>query len=301
MAGRQTASRLKLGMTAAMLASALLAGGAGEAQGEAVPVDPGQGFWSVGCPFTVRAPNDPIVSFGRPGASHMHDFFGNPKVTAFSTRRRLLRAPAKCTRGGDHSGYWAPTLARGASRDEAGEPSGIVPSHASIYYLAAMRDPATIRPFPTGLRMIAGDGRATSGQDREVVAWFCGEGGRPQPEPPLCVGSPLHARILFPDCTDGRRDSADHRSHMAYSEHQPGAEFRTCPQGHPVSVPQVRLTIAYPANAGFFSELSSGGRFSMHADFFEAWEGRSIERLVRGCINENRNCGHLGPVGPDES
>ena len=31
------------------------------------------------CPFSHRLPDDPIVSPNLPGASHMHDFFGNTR------------------------------------------------------------------------------------------------------------------------------------------------------------------------------------------------------------------------------
>ena len=37
------------------------------------------------CTFTHRAPDDPIVFFGQPGASHDHSFVGNTSTNASST------------------------------------------------------------------------------------------------------------------------------------------------------------------------------------------------------------------------
>jgi hypothetical protein len=37
--------------------------------------------------------------------------------------------------------------------------------------------------------------------------------------------------------------------------------------------------------------LSSGGRYSAHADFFNAWNQGRLASLVRGCLNALRRCG----------
>jgi len=46
----------------------------------------------VDCLFAHRAKDDPIVYPRQPGASHMHDFFGNKSTNAFSTYRSMRRA-----------------------------------------------------------------------------------------------------------------------------------------------------------------------------------------------------------------
>src|SRR5215207_7095069 len=51
----------------------------------------GVNFISV-CAFSHRAPDDPIVSPGQPGASHDHSFVGNASTSAFSNLRTLLAA-----------------------------------------------------------------------------------------------------------------------------------------------------------------------------------------------------------------
>jgi hypothetical protein len=36
--------------------------------------------------------------------------------------------------------------------------------------------------------------------------------------------------------------------------------------------------------------LSSGGQFSMHADFWNAWTPAAMQWLVDNCLNATRNC-----------
>ena len=61
------------------------------------------------------------------------------------------------------------------------------------------------------------------------------QGMKPSAEVPTCPdtrGSFLRLHIRFPECWDGRNiDSADHKSHMAYSR------AGVCPSTHPISVP----------------------------------------------------------------
>ena len=79
----------------------------------------------------------------------------------------------------------------------------------------------------------------------------------------------------FPDCWDGKRlDSANHKSHMAYSSQD------VCPGSHPVAVPALSLVIYYHVSGGPSAELSSGGQLSAHADFVNAWKQEALARLV---------------------
>ena len=79
--------------------------------------------------------------------------------------------------------------------------------------------------------------------------------------------------VNFPDCWDGRRlDSADHRSHMAYSVNG------NCPSTHKVAVPFMRMLILYPAVAR--GSTVASGRFSEHGDFINAWDQEALDELV---------------------
>lgn len=239
---------------------------------------PNESIFVSPCGFSHRASDDPIVFPGRPGAAHSHDFFGNRSTNAHSTRSSLLGQSTTCRRSSDKAGYWVPTLSKN------GRP--LTPVRAQFYYRQGPKPAADIEPHPAGLRVIAGNGKATEPQGLDVTSWHCGEEADGtflrRTEVPLCAtGRQLHVQIRFPDCWDGRRlDSADHQSHMAYSRP------RSCPSSHPVPTPKISFNVAYPTRGGSGVTLSSGSRYSAHADFFNAWNQRSLADLVRRCINE---------------
>jgi hypothetical protein len=233
------------------------------------------------CRFSHRATDDPIVSPRQAGASHDHSFVGNTTTNAFSTRASLLRGSSTCRRDGDTAAYWMPTL---LLNGQAVEPLG-----ATIYYRRRTLDP--VRAFPPAFKMIAGAAHATGPQSLRVTFWNCGAtaGIRPSSTVPSCpdgrmTGLRLH--VTFPSCWDGRsRDSADHQSHMAY------AMRGRCPASHPVALPAISLIFRYPVAGGPGVSLSSGGQFSGHADFFNAWRQPALASLVDGCLNALRHCG----------
>ena len=191
----------------------------------------------------------------------------------------------------------------------------VQPTRILAYYLVAGRDPKSIKPFPTGLRVV-------TDRDAGVVGWACIGGGPDAPDqagtveqetPPDCEGEAhLVQRIHFPDCWDGHNlDSADHRSHMAYASTVTSAGGasggasaggasaggrRACPATHPVPVPHLRLGVHYPDGVGGADvTLSSGGPETSHADFFNAWDPTAQARLVTQCLNAARKCGAKGP------
>lgn len=256
----------------------------------AAPMPKGQ--FSVRCTFSHRAADDPIVAPGKPGASHMHDFVGNRSTDAASDLGSLREAGTTCRRAGDTSGYWTPTLLMG-NRE-------VAPHHAQIYYLTNGRDPASIQPFPAGLKVVAGsDSR---------IRWACAPGNfrreerrRTKRRRSTTARSAqtssgrlrncryeehLRGTVIFPDCWNGvDLDSADHRSHMAYSRK------RACPSTHPVAVPSLRVNMHYPVWLARMAKLSSGGPETLHADFFSAWQPGVLEDLVTRCLNAARHCG----------
>ena len=76
--------------------------------------------------------------------------------------------------------------------------------------------------------------------------WTCGTSTAISDEPPDCPpGAPLHLVLTFQDCWDGEYlASEDHVSHAAYSED--GA----CPTTHPVHLPQLTVSVAFPISGG---------------------------------------------------
>jgi len=269
------------GALAGIGVSVLTAVGAAGAAAAMSPRDlQGVNFVSA-CGFSHRAMDDPIVFPGRPGLSHDHTFVGNATTDAFSTLRSLRAGATTCRRAGDTAAYWMPTLL------VDGQP--VEPRGATIYY--RRRTVAAVRPFPAGLRMIAGSSRATTPQGLRVTFWNCGAGAgvARSAEVPTCPNdraASLRLHVNFPNCWDGANlDSNDHQSHMAYSVRG------VCPAGHPVAVPAISLIFRYPTTGGPAVSLSSGGRYSAHADFFNAWKQGALTSLVRGCLNALRHCG----------
>lgn len=239
------------------------------------------------CNFSHAAPDDPIVLPDEPGAAHLHQFFGNTSTAADSTPDSLAAAGTTCSRLEDTAAYWVPALYDDGELQR--------PARAQAYYTLAGKDPDTITAFPADLRVIAG---GAEGPDA-AMRWGCADTEDREPlatttTVPTCEdGEFLAARIVFPDCWDGdRTDSADHRSHLAYSVRG------TCPDSHPVEVPRLRLTIRYPgADGGDDVQLASGGPETLHADFLNAWDQDALEQLVEDCLAAEQRCGIVGGPG----
>ncbi len=275
---------------AALLALAALAASAHPAPAQLT--FNGVGQFITECKFSHASHNDPIVFPRRPGASHLHHFFGNRSTRARSTPRSLRRnRTTTCDRPEDASAYWVPALLRNGSP--------VTPLEVHVYYSSAGKNRNRIEPLPRGLRMIAGDHTALRPQPRYVTDWGClteplpgfGSVGPSSPGPVCPQGGKLLLIMAFPDCWDGRRlDSRDHQRHMAVSRPMSAGGLRECPGSHPVSVPQLGLVIIYPTNGGPGLELSSGGLYSAHGDFMNAWQPDGFRALLADCIRMRREC-----------
>jgi hypothetical protein len=239
-------------------------------------------YFAIGCAFSHRNQDDPIVFPGQRGRSHDHTYFGNETTNASSTPDSLRAAgQTSCRLRADTAAYWAPTL---LARSGPIRPDGAV-----VFYVRRTTEP--VQAFPPGLQMIAGSAAARTAQSRAITFWSCGPrgGGTRASSIPTCAGgrgSDLHLHVNFPNCWDGDRlDSRDHQSHMAYSTD--GA----CPGSHPVEVPALSVVIDYGIAGGPGLELSSGGQFSGHADFVNAWNQRVLAGLVDRYLNGSRRRG----------
>ena len=249
--------------------------------GAAAPV----GEFRADCLFSHRKADDPIVAPRQPGAFHSHDFFGNRSTGAGSTLRSLRRARTSCEPEVDRSAYWVPTLYDGRGRP-------ITATRLVAYYVTSNKWPDRLRPYPLGLMMIAGNGAARGPEADPIVAeWSCLGVGRPSsPSIGRCPGgSKLELGLRFPDCWNGRdRDSADHRSHMAYSK------AGSCPATHPVAVPELKLKLTYPTRGSPSMRLASGRGYTAHGDFINAWEPRELARRIRDCLAPAVKCDPYG-------
>ncbi|MEP6972673.1 MAG: DUF1996 domain-containing protein [Actinomycetota bacterium] len=234
------------------------------------------------CGLTNLLPDDPIVYPNQPGASHLHDFFGNTTTNARSTLSTLLQGGTACNVPGDTAAYWIPALIT---------PGGqvVVPDRLTAYYYRGDSE-SSVAPFPTGLKMVAGGDT----HNLKIAGYACGEGMPSSSVPLNCGGGQLKAVVVFPSCWDGRHtDSADHRSHMAYPS------GRGCPSGFSIQVPKLIIHASYPVSNGQGYRLSSDAGFhttngmSMHADFFNAWNQATLTQLVQSCLNGVGSCPHM--------
>jgi hypothetical protein len=233
-------------------------------------------------------PDDPIVFFGQPGASHSHTFLGNTTTNANTTLASLQAGGTACITPGDKSGYWMPTLYNGAT---AVHPVG----NQVIYYKSGVIDYTSVRPFPPGLRFLVGSPAATLDEFRNnpgtVEGWECGDSAFNWDFPATCTpGTQLNVRLQAPSCWDGLHlDTPDHKSHMAYPV------LGVCPNDHPVAVPMIEFKMAFPVS-GDMSQVrwSSGRGYSFHYDFFNAWDVPTLAALSNHCINGGLQCDPRG-------
>jgi hypothetical protein len=240
--------------------------------------DHGASF-AVRCDFSHRAPDDPIVHFGKPGAAHSHDFFGNRSTKYNSTYKGLLAAGTTCSRFADRAAYWMPTVKwNGKTLDS---------NRAVFYYRAGGKDHKKVKTFPAGLKVVTPHGKE--------VSWRCGQRTTRKGPPRRCSSGKLGVRIVFPDCSNGKLDSHNHMAHMAYSR-PIGSEVR-CPASHSISVPVLTMNVTFhlPTTRGPV-RLSSGRPSTMHADFFNAWRPKTLRALVAHCI---RNVAPTRPRPPE--
>jgi Domain of unknown function (DUF1996) len=259
---------------------------------------PSGAFFIVSCRFSHSAPDDPIVFPRLPSHSHDHTFIGNVSTNAFTNPASLAGHATTCSDTDDLSSYWAPTLYA------AGTP--VKPLEVTIYYRRLTQ--VSVRPFPRGLEMVAGNSHALTPQNPSVTEWYCGvlkssfyaplartdaatAARRPEVPSvsaaglPHCTGGTnLELQVNFPDCSDGHSTSADHRSHMAYSVNG------RCPESHPIAVPAISIILRYPPVTGSNVFLSSGGIYSGHADFMDGWKATPFAELVQSCLDRYVNC-----------
>lgn len=235
------------------------------------------------CLTSHHASDDPIVFPGLASASHNHTFFGNTTTSANSTAASLRAGTTNCRPAQDHSAYWVPTMYQNGKV--------IDPIEVTVYYGSRLKDPSRTQPFPFGLRMIVGDAKQQSDPNGNHF-WCAGIGGSIGRSAdgtfPVCASTAHIVRqVTFPDCWDGKHlDSPNHKDHMAWM-----TSAAVCPASHPVPIPSVSFVISYPLSANTDGiTLASGTSYSMHADFFNAWEEAALAARVRNCLDQGYKC-----------
>jgi Domain of unknown function (DUF1996) len=247
--------------------------------------------WITSCNYSHSNNEDPIVFPGLLESSHLHDYTGAVTTDAFSTPKSLLAGGTTCAMPGDKSAYWVPAVYEDGVR--------LLPTATArnaLFYYRRKGAPAgtTVQPFPEGLKIIAGNSRASSPLENPQlgtdIIFKCGPGSSvdlPQP-PTQCDSGVMSMSLRFPNCWDGvNLDSPDHRSHMAYPANG------GCPTSHPVILPRLESFFRYEVGRGPIGTitLSSGPYFTAHQDFFNGWTPSTLQTLLSNCINASVDCG----------
>ena len=284
-------------------------GSAGYSTERLSPFVPGTGLPGIQGPYDVGAfrlqcqashvaNDDPIVYPGQPGRSHLHTFFGNTTTDAYSTNASLVAKGNSTCNGGtiNRTGYWAPSMINMTTKQV------VMPAYADFYYKTGYGGvkPADVKPYPAGLRMIAGDPmnrRVGTGQPYRYICHntLSATGGLIEAQTFVScpVGDYMSMEVFFPQCWDGKNlDSPDHKSHMAYPA------GNGCPQSHPVALPEYSMHIHYLVTAAGVErqwKLSSDdpagvSGTSAHADWENGWNPARMATWVRECLNKAMTC-----------
>jgi hypothetical protein len=272
--------------------------------------------------------DDPIVFPGQPGKSHLHQFYGNISVDGNSTFESL-RTKGDGTCGGTNKGqtlnrsaYWVPAMFDG--KGNVVHPDGIGVYYKRVPEGSPNCDPKSAKfqgicvTLPNGLRFVVGSNfkggwkqAHTPAQTPYVGAFrfncltangngLAGVSGQyfTIADVPKCpVGMQFAMALQFPPCWDGiHLDTADHGSHMDYMVNG------KCDAKHPYLIPTFLLSMAYNIKEGDDTTLWSLSSdaidttkprgWSIHADWFGAWDPTALDRWYPHCIN-----GHLSGTG----
>jgi hypothetical protein len=304
---------------------------AGNPEG-AFPVAEG-GQFRTSCEFSHFAYDDPLVHPGKPGAAHLHMFFGNTDVNAFSTFKTLKDSGGSTCNGGElnRTAYWVPALF-----DAAGNVR--IPERIGVYYKGYGLARGKSQVYPEGAAMIAKDLHTISynaGGAEGEFSFRCSDQWRGAREPaantmPNCDGDRffkeygvtdnphvmLEMHVKFPNCWNGQ-DAANpanwqipKRGGWFYSDCEGWATF-----------PNIEYIVQYRVNigestAGWFiaSDVDPTSRkvavapgSSVHGDWWGAWQPEINRQWVTNCTNYKApndvpsDCGHgyLSDGGPD--
>jgi hypothetical protein len=272
--------------------------------GTALKGGPSRDTFRTRMKFTHMLYDDPIVYPWEPGKAHLHIFYGNSKVDAYTTPENIRTNCQSAAAGGtaNCSSYWIPALL-----DSNNQPvlPGNVPNEMFVYYKTSYSILTSQIPFmtlPPGLRMIAWNAKATHSQ--QIAPWdhrysySCNNDGNRTPHIPNCAyGDELVVQVEFPACWNGRDlDSPDHKSHMAYGD---GAVW--CPPTHPTPIPTITLhaffrvndptgTSKWKLSNDMYDLTNTPWGYSLHADWFNWWDPQIVDIWMNNCNKALIDC-----------
>ena len=255
-----------------------------------------------------RAVADPIVAPCQETFGHEHLFFGNSTVDGYSTTTSLFGGPSTANpiaqAGNDYvadsSAYWIPTLKINGKAPKTIQLS-LYYSNPSGNWISREKRKTTlpvqpVQAFPLGLRMIAGNANAKSpGEMSNAVHYTftgskCGGLTRADKKTSLSQfrstswgpGCTVRMFVRFPGWWDGEHLYKPDQSHMSYTK----------TATHTVALPSLTYVIPFKVDNAFTGQdllLSAGQFYTLHADFWNAWDGDLLQTLIDKTINSAQN------------
>ncbi|KAI0330772.1 WSC-domain-containing protein [Cubamyces sp. BRFM 1775] len=265
-------------------------------------------YWTFGAtPLIVQTRLDSVVNPDAIG-THVHAIAGASGFSNHYDPDELMKS--NCTTvsvQADKSNYWAPQMYH---RDNNTGQFTAMPTDFNIYYLPRPGPKnESIKAFPKGLRMLAGDTtRRTfnaSNFAEQAIDYVClSDNNYPEASPmptQQCPGG-LRAQVFFPSCWDGvNLDSPDHKSHMAY----PIQAFNggDCPDSHPVHLISLFYEMGVSVQQFEYHGpgtwvLANGDTtgFGLHADFQNGWDVDLLQQAIDQCSGQSGNLLDCAPL-----
>lgn len=278
----------------------------------------GVGAFRINCSMSHMNYDDPIVAPGRVGASHLHMFFGNTGVDAYSTSSSIANSGNSTCTGGtaNRSAYWTPAMVDTRTNTPVlpwqDSNPWLADNGVQVYYKTGYRGvpSASVQNPPAGLRIVAGQASRTTRGDATNPAtprYWCNTKGAFSPHNSghdmnrnCRTGDLLVMSVQFPQCWNGRDlDSPDHQSHMAYGTWGPvpGQNGAGCPASHPVPLPEVTINVNYEVPSSgtstwrLASDMYDGpAGYSGHADWWNGWDRSVFQQVVDNCYRPGLDC-----------
>ena len=293
------------------------------------------GQFRAACEFSHFAYDDPLVYPGKPGASHLHMFFGNTRTNAFTTYDSLINSGSSTCNGQElnRTGYWAPAMFDGNGNVR-------VPERMVIYYKGENLARGRAEVYPPGAAMIATENlnvlpREQGGAAGVRLGFLCTsnfspnttdgsqtmatcDGSRYGSDPNRPQWTVLEVSIKFPQCWNGK-DPSDWSNF-----HPPVGDWYVsrCEGEYNHTFPNLEYFINYRVEAGentadwfLASDVDPVGftlgddpaGTTVHADWWGGWHPDINKMWIDNCVNYAHpdgvpsGCGrgYLTDGGPD--
>lgn len=279
----------------------------------AFPVAQG-GQFRTACEFSHFSYDDPLVYPGRPGAAHLHMFFGNTDVNAFSTYDTLFNSGSGTCNGQElnRTGYWVPAMFDGNGNVR-------VPERIVVYYKGEGLARKNAEVYPPGAAMITDQNinevGAGVGGAKGKFSFVCSENfsGASQPASntmPACDGSKfknlygvdenphvvLEMNVKFPQCWNGKDPSNPDNFAIPTSG---GWYYSLCEGEFNRTLTNLEYFVNYKVDIGentsnwylssdvdptSFGTAKAQGGSTIHGDWWGAWNPKVNEMFINNCV-----------------